>query len=367
MDKIPTVEAKIGNDIYKFQIDPNLKEFDFRNAIKNKRKSFKSKFLNKETISISVWTTPKRTKTYPFPRVYSTLGENGKKITIIPVQASYGKYGDKNKIQPGTIYWMTELGVYVIVGVFINAKSKKKGKPAANKKAGKISTEGELVFSDFEFDLDDLEEQINEIIEKNPSVEEWNQKQTNKIPKLLEYATERNKELGGELGVQVQNFNSLEKKLKIWVKDFPAYLADCDKESLGAQKRETSGEQKLENVPGVKGKINVDMGNSKKLFLTSDSMSIDENKKNIEILEGKHSTRGKFPNENDVLDALFKLMIFKKSDFKINGVKYTKKLVCYLSGIIPATDEEIKKEYKELIQECKNNDIEFRFNDKTIK
>ena len=96
-------------------------------------------------------------------------------------------------------------------------------------------------------------------------------------------------------------------------------------------------------------------------------MNIDKNKKIIEILEGKHSTKGKFPGWNDVLDALFKLMIFKKSDLTFGGKKYKKKLVCYLSGTGKVTDKEVKEEYKELIQECKNNDIEFRFNDKIIK
>ncbi len=262
---------------------------------------------------------------------------------------------------------MSGLGVYVIIGVFTKAKMKPKGKSSANAKEGKPSTEGKPVFTSFEFDNNGLEDQVKEIVSKCPKIEDWNQKQLLKIPSLLKTAIENNRRLGKELGVLVRGFKSLEQKLGVWDTDMSKFLVDCDKESMGAQKRETSGEQKLENVPGSKGKINVDMGNSKMIFLTADSVSVDEKKKIVEILEGKHSTKGKFPGESDVLDALFKLMIFKKSDIKIDGIKYTKKLVCYLSGSIPATDEEIKKEYKELIQECMNNDIEFRFNDKTIK
>jgi len=366
MVEVPTVEAKIGEEEYVFQMDSNLEKVEFKEALRKKKKSFQSEFLGK-TVSISVWTTPKRTKTYPFPRVYSTLGENGKKITIIPAQASYGKYGDKNKIQPGTIHWMTGLDVYVIVGVFIKAKSKAKGKPSKNKKEGKVSTEGKLVFSDFEFDEEELVKQINEIIEKCPSIKEWNKSQVEAIPELLERATETNKQLGSKLGVEVQNFNPLEKKLKKWKTNHSEMISDYDNESMGAQKREVSADQVLENVDGDKGKINVDMGDSKMLFLTSDSMLIDKKNKIIEIGEGKNSTEGRFPKEGDVVDALFKLMIFKKSELFYEGEKYGKKLVCYLSGTGEATEEEIRKEYGHLIDECNANGIEFRLNDKTIK
>lgn len=365
MEEIPIIEAMLGNDVYHFSKELNLKEIEFKKAMKENNKSFKSKISN-EIVAISVWTTPKRTKTYPFPRIYSTLGHDGKKITIIPVQASYGKYGDDNKLQPGTISWMSGLGVYVIIGVFTKAERTAKGPPSANAKVGKPSTEGKSVFTDFEFDNDDLEEKIKEIVSKCPKVDDWNNKQLLKIPSLLELAISHNRILGQKLQVDVRSFKSLEKKLVNWKTDITKFLIDCDKESKRAQNGEFSNIQKLENVPGSKGKINVDMRNSKMIFLTADSVSIDEKKKIVEILEGKHSTKEKFPSEIDVLDALFKLMIFKKSDFIINGIKYTKKLVCYISGIIPATDEEIKAKYEEWIRECKNNDIEFRFNDKVI-
>ncbi len=279
MVKVPTIEATIGNEVYNFSKDPNLKEIGFKKAMKENNKSFKSKISNDKIIAISVWTTPKRTKTYPFPRVYSTLGHDGKKITIIPVQASYGKYGDDNKLQPGTISWMSGLGVYVIIGVFTKARMRPKGKAAANAKAGKPNTQGNPVFTNFEFDNDELEDQINEIVSKCPKVEDWNQEQLTKIPSLLELAIAHNRRLGQKLQVPVRNFKSLEKKLGIWKTNIPEFLVDCDKESKSAQHREFSSDQKLENIPGSKGKFNVDMGNSKMIFLTADSVSVDKKKK----------------------------------------------------------------------------------------
>ena len=278
MDTISTINAIIGTEVYHFSKDPNLKEIEFNKAMTENRTSFKSK-IGSEVVAISVWTTPKRTKTYPFPRVYSTLGHDGKKITVIPVQASYGKHGDDNKLQPGTISWMSGLGVYVIVGVFVNAKMKPKGKPSANAKKSKVSTQGEPVFTSFEFKNDELKEQVKEIVSNCPKVEDWNQKQLVRIPSLLKIAIENNRRLGKELGVFVRSFKSLEKKLEVWHTDMPKFLLDSDKESEKAQHREFSSDQKLENVPGKKGKFNVNMGNSKMIFLTADSVSVDQHKK----------------------------------------------------------------------------------------
>ena len=36
-------------------------------------------------LAFSKWVSPKRTRTYPFPRIYDTLGLSTKKVTIIPV------------------------------------------------------------------------------------------------------------------------------------------------------------------------------------------------------------------------------------------------------------------------------------------
>ena len=98
-----TIEGKIGNQKYILTNELDLKEIPFVEAMNDTKRYFLSKFSNGEKVAISVWTTPKRTKTPPWPSVYKTLPYSGKKITIIPVQTSYGLYGDPNLIQPSTI------------------------------------------------------------------------------------------------------------------------------------------------------------------------------------------------------------------------------------------------------------------------
>ena len=81
--------------------------------------------------------------------------------------------------------------------------------------------------------------------------------------------------------------------------------------SISAQNREFKSSQKLEKVPGKKGKVDIDVPDFPKLHLTADSMEVDVNQKIITLLEGKN-TKDKFPSPDMVVEQLVKLMIFKK-------------------------------------------------------
>ena len=368
MNNISTIEGNIEKRSYKFTHKLKLYKIPFRQAMEQMNKQFLYKFPNGENIAISVWTTPKRTKTPPWPRVYETLAYSGKKITIIPVQASYGLDGDHNIIQPNTISWITAIAdIYVIIGVYTNASKTAKGPPPANINPQKKSTQGEPVFANFKFDLNDIENQITEIIENNPKVNDWNLLQIRKIPELLSMSIKHNKRLGKKLGVNVQNFSQAEKKLVAWKNNHDEFLAEFDKRSAEAQNREYNSSQKLENVPGNKGKVEINVQHFPKLHLTADSMEVNENEKIITLLEGKNSTKETFPPPGMVLEQLVKFMVFKNCDFQINEDVYQKRLICYVTGTGKPSTVEIKAKYQDIIDECNANGIEFRFNKKNIK
>ena len=361
MSEISTIEGNIEKRSYKFTHKLKLYNIPFRQAMEQMNKQFLSKFPNGENIAISVWTTPKRTKTPPWPSVYKTLPYSGKKITIIPVQTSYGLYGDPNLIQPATISWITSLGIYVIIGVYTNAGKRPKGKQSANAKPSKKSTEGKMVFTNFEYEQEDIENQITEIIEKNPKVNDWNLLQIRKIPKLLSESIEHNKRLGEKLGVEIAYPSKC-----IW-NNHDEFLAEFDKRSAEAQNREYNGSQKLENVPGNKGKVEINVQHFPKLHLTADSMEVNENEKIITLLEGKNSTKETFPPPGMVLEQLVKFMVFKNCDFQINEDVYQKRLICYVTGRLEPSTAQIKAKYQDIIDECNANGIEFQFNKKIIK
>ena len=51
---------------------------------------------------LSKWVSPKRTRSYPYARVYNTL-RCPKRITVIPIVKDEGKNGDRDFIQWDTV------------------------------------------------------------------------------------------------------------------------------------------------------------------------------------------------------------------------------------------------------------------------
>jgi len=78
---------------------------------------------NKHTFAISKWVSPKRTRSYPFERVYNTL-HISKKITVIPIVKDEGAKGDRDFIQWDTISLMSLLDVFVIFAYYEKAEKK---------------------------------------------------------------------------------------------------------------------------------------------------------------------------------------------------------------------------------------------------
>lgn len=76
------------------------------------------KLMKKNKIAISRWVSPKRTRSYPYARVYDTLNFVGKRITIIPVIKDEGKDGDRDFLQWDTISLMSLLGIYVSIAYY---------------------------------------------------------------------------------------------------------------------------------------------------------------------------------------------------------------------------------------------------------
>ncbi len=100
----------------------NIKDLDtaFNNAA-----SFILSFDKGIQIAASWWVSAKRTRSYPYSRVYDTLGFQGKKVTIIPIVKDEGKDGDRDFLQWDTISLMSLLGVYTIVSYYSRAEKVK--------------------------------------------------------------------------------------------------------------------------------------------------------------------------------------------------------------------------------------------------
>ena len=80
------IEAQIENIAYSPQIQKQLDTFTLAEVSRGaafRKSSFILEYDPQKTFAVSHWRSPKRTRTYPYARVYDTLGfEN--RVTIIP-------------------------------------------------------------------------------------------------------------------------------------------------------------------------------------------------------------------------------------------------------------------------------------------
>ncbi|MHC5851063.1 hypothetical protein [Nostoc sp. JL34] len=96
----------------KTYLDDNLSKINLDVFDVNKERGYGLIKSPTTEIAYSKWVSPKRTRSYPFARIYNTYNSS-KVITIIPVIKDEGKDGDIDKIQSSTISWMNLLNIYI--------------------------------------------------------------------------------------------------------------------------------------------------------------------------------------------------------------------------------------------------------------
>jgi hypothetical protein len=106
---------------YKVVLVEDLKEFDIKKFDINEAPSAYIRNDDKHKFAISKWVSPKRTRSYPFERVFNPL-HLSKKITVIPIAKDEGAKGDRDFIQWDTVSLMSLLDVFVIFAYYEKAE-----------------------------------------------------------------------------------------------------------------------------------------------------------------------------------------------------------------------------------------------------
>ncbi|KAA3606347.1 MAG: hypothetical protein DWQ06_02570 [Calditrichaeota bacterium] len=308
------IEAKITGLEYKILFKPTLKEVSFENLDVNEMPS--CCFLKEKKLAVSKWVSPKRTRSYPFERIYNTLSFS-KKITIIPVVKDEGKNGDRDFIQWDTISLMSLLDVYVILAYYSEAEKNPN-------RENKITNQ--------KFDNDFILAKIEEIENYHSSALHWNIKEVEQLESVLSKATDSYAKIQNELGVELHSEKGLEnfkQKLDSNLKNFIAFSRE---KAQSAQEREVQTIQPKEllgNFPKAKITITNFLGG--KYFLTVDEVIILENE--IILMESKHTKSNLLPSLRDIKDGLIKMILY--SNFKsvsLNGKKFKVSLVLKLTS-----------------------------------
>ena len=120
--------ARITGVKYTPHLCSKIQSFSYKgfDAILSDKATFILQIDPTKQIALSCWVSPKRTRSYPYSRVYDTLSFSGKKVTIIPILKDEGKQGDRDFLQWDTISLMSLLGVYVIISYYVDASKKTK-------------------------------------------------------------------------------------------------------------------------------------------------------------------------------------------------------------------------------------------------
>ena len=327
MSKI--IKAKIENLTYKPGLsmkEIKLKEYNFSDFdINTSLASGLIKIDNKNTIAYSKWITPKRTRSYPFARIYDTYTFGGKRITVIPVIKDEG-FGTSNndRINFITLSWMNLTNIYVVLAWY--------------EKAEKLADD---LITNQKFDVKYVNKKIKEISQYQFDAHHWNNEHFIKdfVP-VFKKSVSSYENISNELSVKLHKTSDHINFLNKFIDDSNKNIINLNKfaeitlsKSKMAANREIVTNHRLEHLSLESEKPVFEMKNNLggSYFLTADELIIKDKK--IIITEAKNSTNGKLPGIADVKDGLFKILLFSQIKYiKIDDIDYSYKVGLKLSG-----------------------------------
>jgi hypothetical protein len=253
-------------------------------------------------IGYSKWVSPKRTRTYPFERIYNTYNAV-RSLTVIPIIKDEGRDGDLDKIQYSTISWMNLLNVYIVLAYYETAEKSRRASQAERHKLTRQKLNNEFVKA-----------QIEEIINYKQSALHWNKNLlAERFVDIFRKALNSYQAISRKTKVKVHPHTSLQNYLEQIVGDFGTFERQSLKSSERASARELVTSHKFEHlVEGDKGQFFIENYLGGGYHLTADE--IVPSGKGYVIQESKNSSKGFLPSLCDIRDGLFKLILFSNLD-----------------------------------------------------
>ena len=264
--------------------------------------------------AVSKWVSPKRTRSYPYERVYNTL-HIAKKITVIPIVKDEGANGDRDFIQWDTVSLMSLLDVFVIFAFYSDAERV-----------------GDKIFQQ-KFDNNYVLEKIKEISQYHSSALHWNLNELNtNFYDLIDNVKNSYKEIEEKTKVKLHNFTGLERfKVKIG-KDVASFMEFSRFKAREAQKREFATVQPKENLSTLsKAKITISNYLGGQYFFTVDEIRISSDI--VHLIERKHTRNSIMPSKGDIKDGLLKMILYANlSEVTVNDVVFKSEAILSLTS-----------------------------------
>ena len=288
------IDAKIENLKYNpflcqplktFGIDEFLSGSAFNNA------SFLLNY-NKNSFAISHWVSPKRTRTYPYARVYDTMNARTR-VTIIPFLKDEGKDGDRDFIQWDTVSLMSLLGVYVILGYY--------------KKAEKNPDYQHKITAQ-EFDYYYLKQHLDELSQYKGDALHWNLNELNKnLLDVAELSKFHYKRISKQTGVELHGERGISQRIEVIRESVAKFQSNSRELASSAQNREYQTTQPKESVIEDKATITIKNYLGGFYYFTVDEVLLSGN--HLFLIEKKNSDKSRIPNITDIKDGLVKMVL----------------------------------------------------------
>jgi len=284
----PKHRCTLARKLEKFYSSADLKdEIPFKNAV------FGLDVYGTK-MAVSWWVSAKRTRSYPYARVYDTLGFDGRRATIIPFVKDEGAEGERDFLQWDTISLMSLLGVYVILAFYVKAER--------SSVKGKITNQ--------RFDCEYLAKRFRELAQARVSAHEWN---VHEIENNLKFVAERAKKgyqkIQNETKIKLHGGSGIDKALELISEGVEKYKDRSRIFADKAQRREAVTLQPKEHVTLAKKWMIVVRNQIGGYYpWTIDDMV--RIKDDVFLIEKKHSARRKLPALGDVKDGFLRLIVY---------------------------------------------------------
>lgn len=295
------IVGKITGLKYKILLSEELKEIDIKNFNINEIPSACLVTDDQNIFAISKWVSPKRTRSYPFERVFNTL-HISKKITVIPIVKDEGAKGDRDFIQWDTVSLMSLLDVFVIFAYYDKADRK-------NQKITNQQFNNEYVLS-----------KIKEIEQYHSSALHWNLNELNtNLHNIIDKVKTSYLNIEKLTGVNLHNVSGIDNFKEKIGKDVSLFMAFSRGKAEKAQLREFVTRQPKESLTTLsKAKVTIANYLGGQYFLTVDEVLLTEDK--ILLIEGKHSKNAILPSKGDIKDGLLKMILYcNLSEVTVDG------------------------------------------------
>ena len=289
----PEISAEIEKIKYKQFVNDDLKNYKFENFDINKAPGAFLLSGDKEQVAVSRWISPKRTRSYPYERVYDTLSFAGKKITIIPVVKDEGLGGARDFLQWDTISLLSLLDVHVILAYYNEAEK---------------NTRRNDQITGQKLDNNYILARMNEILNFKGTPREWNERETKELKSIFEKAKLAYREISKNTKTYLHDEAALDELIK-FAETPQRFIEFSRQKAQSAQAREFNTLQPKEALStDTKGKVTITNALFGKYFFTVDETKIEP--QTVYLIEAKHSQRAKMPSRNDIKDGLIKMMVY---------------------------------------------------------